>query len=135
MKFKKIALAFGLGHSRVSRLKTSRSSNRKLVFSSLEFELEKRQLLATFVVDNLNNSGTGSLRQAIADGAATSDGQDIINFNASLSYPGTITLASNSPLTISGANLTNLVIHGPGAANLTISGANASGVFIIRAAA
>ncbi|MGD8782635.1 MAG: choice-of-anchor Q domain-containing protein [Ignavibacteria bacterium] len=63
---------------------------------------------ATITVTNTNDSGTGSLRQAITN--ATSG--DVIEF----SVTGTITLSSQ--LTI-GKNLT---INGPGASALTISG-------------
>lgn len=47
---------------------------------------------ATIVVTNLNNSGAGSLRQAILD-ANASAADDIIRFNVS----GTITLGSQLP--------------------------------------
>jgi hypothetical protein len=78
---------------------------------------------ATFTVINTNDSGPGSLRQAIA-GAAPGD---TIDFNLS-GCPCTITLTSgelviNKPLTISG----------PGARALSINGANASRVFYINA--
>jgi hypothetical protein len=63
------------------------------------------------VVMNTNNSGAGSLRQAIAN---VGSGKPI-TFNLN-SYPATITLSSE--LAIS----ENLTIIGPGAAQLTISG-------------
>ena len=47
---------------------------------------------ATFVVANVGDSGSGSLRQAIADANAAS-GPDTITFSVS----GTITLASPLP--------------------------------------
>jgi hypothetical protein len=71
---------------------------------------------STITVTNTEDSGAGSLRQAIADAA---DG-DTINF----SVTGTITLTSG----LLGIG-TNLTINGPGAAQLTISGNNASQVF------
>ncbi len=68
---------------------------------------------ATFTVTNINDSGTGSLRQAILD-ANASPGADTIDFSVS----GTIVLASTLeitvPLTIDGAGQT-----------ITISGNNA----------
>ena len=73
----------------------------------------------TFTVTNTNDSGFGSLRDAMANAASG----DTINF--SLAYPATITLAST--LTIN----TNLTISGPGASNLAISGNNAVQVFYI----
>ena len=71
----------------------------------------------TIAVTNTNDSGPGSLRDAIASAASG----DTINFN--LTFPATITLSST--LTIS----TNLTISGPGASNLAISGGGAVRVF------
>ena len=48
MSLKKIVNAIGLGQSRADRMKRIRAKSTKLVFSDLGFELEKRQLLATF---------------------------------------------------------------------------------------
>ncbi|HEV2385930.1 MAG TPA: choice-of-anchor Q domain-containing protein [Candidatus Acidoferrales bacterium] len=76
---------------------------------------------STFTVTNTNDSGAGSLRDAIA---TASDG-DTINF--SLPYPATITVLS--PLTVS--HVVNII--GPGASNLAISGGDAIPVFQITA--
>ncbi len=78
---------------------------------------------ASFNVTNLNDSGAGSLRQAIADanGAA---GADVVTFQAALT--GTITLTTGQ-LYITDS----LDIQGPGAAALTVSGNNASRVFYL----
>ncbi|MBL8205316.1 MAG: hypothetical protein JNM09_13860 [Blastocatellia bacterium] len=73
---------------------------------------------ATFTVTNTNNSGAGSLRQAIADAASG----DTIAF----AVTGTITLTSGAL-----AFSKSLSIQGPGANLLTISGNNASRVFVI----
>lgn len=73
---------------------------------------------ATITVSNLNDSGPGSLRQAIGDAASG----EIITFSAT----GTITLTSGD-LVID----KNLRINGPGASNLTLSGNNSSRVFRI----
>jgi hypothetical protein len=75
---------------------------------------------ATITVTNTNDSGPGSLRQAIADAAPG----ETINF----SVTGTITLTSGQ-LEI----LRNLTIQGPGANLLSISGNHASRVFRINA--
>ncbi len=74
----------------------------------------------TYTVTNLNDSGPGSLRQAILDAA----GDDTIVFQSGLS--GTITLTSGQ-LIISN----NLTINGPGANVLAVSGNNVSPVFVI----
>lgn len=78
---------------------------------------------ATFTVTNLNDSGAGSLRQAIEDanGDATADS---IVFQSGLS--GTILLTTGE-LEISEP----VTITGPGAANLAVSGNNSSRVFYI----
>lgn len=77
----------------------------------------------TYTVTNLNDSGTGSLRAAIAS-ATSSNNDDTINFTSGLT--GTITLAS-STLAIT----TSLAITGPGASSLAISGGNSFEVFSI----
>jgi hypothetical protein len=77
---------------------------------------------ATWTVTNTNDSGSGSLRNAI--GSAGSG--DTVNF--SLTYPATITLTSGT-LSI-GRNLT---ISGQGSSNLTISGNGAFTVVTIGA--
>lgn len=76
---------------------------------------------ASLIVTNTNDSGAGSLRQAIADAASG----DTITF--SLPNPSTITLASQ--LTID----KNLTITGPGVSQLTISGNNTTRVFSVPA--
>jgi hypothetical protein len=78
---------------------------------------------ASFNVTNLNDSGAGSLRQAIADANAAA-GADAITFQAGLT--GTITLTSGQ-LSISDS----VDIQGPGAAALAVSGNNASRVFYL----
>jgi hypothetical protein len=75
-------------------------------------------LAATITVTNLNDSGPGSLRDAIA---AASPGDTIV-----FSVTGTITL-TRGELLIS----KNLTIKGPGASSLAISGNNSSRVFEI----
>jgi CSLREA domain-containing protein len=90
---------------------------RLMIGTSLLFAGADLALPATTrTVTNLNDSGAGSLRQAIADSAAG----DTINF----AVTGTITLTSGE---LHIAN--NVTINGPGATVLTISGNNASRVF------
>jgi len=74
---------------------------------------------ATVTVTNINDSGPGSLRGAIASAVSG----DTIAF--SLPYPATIPLGST--LTIG----TSLTISGPGSSNLAISGGGSVGVFSI----
>ncbi len=78
---------------------------------------------ASFNVTNLNDSGAGSLRQALLDanGAA---GPDVITFQAGLT--GTIVLTTGDI----GIN-DSVDIQGPGAAVLTVSGNNASRIFYL----
>ncbi len=80
-----------------------------------------RRAVPNPVVTNLNDSGAGSLRQAISD----ADAGSTITFQTGLT--GAITLASQ--LTID----KNLTIQGPGANFLTISGNDAVRIFEITA--
>jgi uncharacterized repeat protein (TIGR01451 family) len=75
---------------------------------------------ATITVTNTNDTGAGSLRQAILDAAPG----DIIDFSVS----GTITLTSGT-LTVN----KNLVISGPTSGGIVIDGNGASGVITIAA--
>jgi hypothetical protein len=76
-----------------------------------------------FIVTNANDSGAGSLRQAVLD-ANNFTGPDTINFDASFGNPQTITLTSGEMAIVEA-----LTINGPGAANCTVSGNNASRIF------
>jgi len=76
-----------------------------------------------FTVMNLNDSGPGSLRDAIAQ-ANASPGADTINFEDELS--GTITLTSGELLISE-----DLTINGPGIFSIIVSGNHASRVFEI----
>ncbi len=78
-------------------------------------------LAATLTVLNTNDSGAGSLRQALINAAATND---VIVFAPDVT--GTITLTSGELFFTK-----SLTIIGPGATNLTISGNNASRVFSV----
>jgi CSLREA domain-containing protein len=73
---------------------------------------------ANITVTSLNDSGPGSLREAIADGVPG----DTIDFTVS----GTITL-TNGELVITN----DLTISGPGVTNLTVSGNDSSRVFSV----
>ena len=86
---------------------------------------------ATFTVTNTNDSGAGSLRQAVLDSNSATT-SDTIEFDAGVfNTPKTITLAS--AITINPANGDSLTINGPGADLLTISGNNAVGIFSVSA--
>ena len=77
----------------------------------------------TFTVTNLNDSGIGSLRQAILDANNATATDDTIVFQAGLSG----LLLTSGGMTITG----NLVINGPGT-NLTINGNNATRIFTVN---
>lgn len=76
---------------------------------------------ATSTVINTNDSGAGSLRQALSD-AESGAGADIVNITAT----GTITLTSGQ---INVSDNAGVTITGPGATNLTITTALNSRVF------
>ena len=74
---------------------------------------------ATITVTNTNDSGAGSLRQAIADAVSG----DTIDFGVT----GTITLTTGELLVDKG-----ITIHGPGPDQLTVDGNHASGIFYVQ---
>ena len=76
---------------------------------------------ASFVVTSLNDSGSGTLREAITAANVTPE-EDTITFQSGLT--GTITLGSNLPdisrdLTITGPGVTNLTITATTAGSFT----------------
>jgi len=82
---------------------------------------------ATFTVSNLNDSGAGSLRDAVATANVTA-GPDVINFQPGLT--GVITLTSGQ------LEVTDSVdIQGPGASSLSVSGNDSSRVFYLYSGA
>jgi hypothetical protein len=86
-------------------------------------------LAATLTVTNTNNTGTGSLRQAVLD-SNTLAGSDTIVFDPVVfGTPQTITLAS--VITINPATGDSLTIIGPGEDLLTVSGNNAVRIFTL----
>jgi len=74
---------------------------------------------ATFTVTNTNNSGAGSLRQAVLDANAAA-GADVIQFNEAGTFAAARTITLNTPLDVRGP----LTVNGPAAA-LTLRGAAA----------
>jgi len=92
-------------------LLTLNKRSRPIRPTQLAFEsLEDRRLLAVFSVDNLNDSGTGSLREAITLANADSIADEI-----TFSVTGTIDLASQLPIISQ-----PLTITGPGQSLLTL---------------
>lgn len=104
------------GKRGASSRRSNHRNNRSAFQSRLRIEpLESRQLLSvtTYTVTNLSDSGTGSLREAIAL-ANDHSGADIIAFSSSLS--GTLTLTTGE-LSITD----DVTIQGLGASTLTIN--------------
>jgi len=91
----------------------------RLLAAMVAFALSPLATALTYTVANLNDSGPGSLRQAVLD-ANGNAGYDEINFSVN----GTILLTSGE-IVVSDA----LTISGPGASRLTVSGNGASRVF------
>ncbi len=82
--------------------------------------------LSSLIVTNLNDSGPGSLRQAVLD-ANSKSGTDTIDFVPGLA--GTITLTSGEIVISQG-----VTFQGPGSSVLSISGNNASRIFDVSSA-
>lgn len=99
----------------------------KLTLLTLFLMLTHQIFATTFVVNNLNDTGTGSLRQAItsanADNSPSMGGDDHIIDLSGLT--GTIELASS--ITIN----QHMSITGPVAGGLTVSGNNSTNIFVI----
>jgi parallel beta-helix repeat protein len=94
--------------------------------------LEDRALLSTLTVSNTDDTGSGSLRAAVAQ-ANTDGGGDTIAFSSLFNTPQTITLLSGE-LELTGSSTTT--INGPGANLLTINGGQGEyRVFEVAAAA
>lgn len=90
--------------------------------------IEPRVLLSTYTVTNLNDSGAGSLRDAVRQGNAHA-GPDTIDFAGGLT--GTITLTSGPLELTDTTGQTSLV--GPAANLLSVSGNNAGRVLQVDA--
>jgi predicted outer membrane repeat protein len=86
---------------------------------------------ATFTVLNTNNTGAGSLRQAVTDSNSAAGSDTIVFDSVVFGTPQTITLAS--VISINPATGDGLTITGPGANLLTISGNNAVRIFNVSA--
>ena len=82
-----------------------------------------------FTVMNTNDSGAGSLRDAITQATTTTESRTIVFDQTVFNTPQTITLASN--LLISNSNGGTITIIGPGANLLTITGGGARRIFTI----
>lgn len=84
---------------------------------------------ATFTVTNLNNSGAGSLRQAVLD-ANSAGTTDIINFDPNVfSNPGRDFITFTSEINITDS----VTINGPTQRNIWLNGNNATRIFNVTA--
>ncbi len=104
----------------IDSFRPRRTARRRSMVPRFEY-LEVRVVPSTITVTDKNDSGVGSLRQAILDASSG----DTIAFASGVT--GKITLTSGE-LSIA----KNLTISGPGASILTVSGDSTSRVFDIR---
>jgi len=86
---------------------------------------------ATFTVTNTNDSGAGSLRQAVLDANAAATADTIVFDSAVFNSPQTITLATVIQISPA-AGIDNLTIIGPGANLLTIVSSGSGSVRIFE---
>ena len=104
------------------------SPARRPILQLLQFE--DRIVPATYTVQNLNASGTGSLFEQITTANGTTANDEIV-FGAGVT--GTITLANVLPQILTTATAGTLTITGPGVSSLlTISGNNLSRIFVVN---
>lgn len=85
---------------------------------------------ATFTVTNTNDTGAGSLRQAVMDANAAATADTIV-FDSSFNTPRTITLATRIEISPA-ASVDTLTITGPGANLLTIRSSSEENVGIFQ---
>jgi hypothetical protein len=99
-------------------LPTSTATTSRLPFGSaitaLLLTFTSASWAANFTVSNTNDTGAGSLRQAMADAVAAGTGPHVINASG---VTGTVSLQSALP-TITNTNIT---IHGPTSGTLTVT--------------
>src|SRR5262245_35411956 len=86
---------------------------------------------ATYVVNNTNDSGAGSLRQAMLDIAANPTGSDVINFNIPGSGVKTIAPVTNLP-NVPGSTLIDGFSQPGAAPNSQPVGSNAVHLIVIQ---
>jgi RTX calcium-binding nonapeptide repeat (4 copies) len=110
------------------------------VYDPFASETQETSAMVTFSVTNLNDSGAGSLRQALADAEAAA-GADRIGFDAALAG-GTVRLTTGRLVIASGAVTIDGDLDNDGDADITLSGdsnndgiANAGDTGILRIAA
>jgi len=108
--------AFGFSQGQVAFIATLDDGSKGLMMSTL--------YLDRIIVSNTNDSGEGSLRQAILDVPA----RDIHTITFASSVTGTIILTSGEL-----AITTDMTINGPGAKLLNVSGNDSSRVFNVAA--
>ena len=126
MNFKNFAHALGFGHSAANRMGAQKASKRRLVFNPLEYELEKRQLLATFNYNSL----TGRL---LVETDQNSETLSIISTSNSGDYTLTTTGAwSGSSSADVGSSGTSLFVNSTASISLiqiTSNAANSGSAF------
>src|SRR5262249_2412226 len=91
--------------------------------------LEDRSVPTTFTVTNTNDTGAGSLRNAVAQ-ANANIGADTIVFSSLFNTAQTITLTSGVITFAGDTNLTT--VTGPGAGLRSVSGGHTQGVFWVN---
>ena len=83
---------------------------------------------ATFTVTNTDDSGPGSLRQAVLDANASAEADTIVFDSGVFSSPQTITLATEIDVSTT-TTVDDMTIIGPGSSMLTISGNSVARIF------
>jgi hypothetical protein len=95
------------------------------VSCALALSVPHSALGTTYTVTNNGDNGPGTLRQAVVDANADTVSPTIIDFQAGVA----------SPITLTGGSIAvsnSMTINGPGSGSLTVSGNNASQIFAMK---
>ncbi len=116
---------FWFSGRQINRITRRRQNRRRQVV--LE-DLEGRQLLSTFTVTSTNDSGIGSLRQAIiSSNATTGSAVNAIDFKIGSGGTHTISLQSALPAVCHPAVIDGNTLPGTGAAPRIVLNGNSAG--------
>ena len=117
---------FGISQRRKGTITRRKPTDRQPVLEALETRL----VPSTFTVTNINDTGAGSLRNAVALANANTGVADTIVFDSTVFATPQAILLTSGAITFTDSAATT--ITGPGANLLTLNGNNAGSVFVVN---